>query len=76
MLKSPASSRASAPAATPETAAVRTAVTADALTKASGSPVSALKSSTAPWWESRPRAALPGKTQMAFRPKAGRAAEE
>src|SRR6266498_5713408 len=44
-----ASTRARKSVATPETAAVRMAVIAEALIMASSSPVSALKSSTPPW---------------------------
>ncbi len=56
--------------ATPDTAAVRMAVMAEAFRKASGSPVSPLKSVTAPWCASRPCARFPGKTPTIFTPKA------
>ncbi len=59
---------ASRPVATAEVAAVRISVTADAFTSASGSPVSAANSRTAPWCASLPMAGLPGVTQIALRP--------
>ena len=52
--------------ATPETAAVRTAVIAPAFRIAFVSPVSPSKSATKPWCESRPRALFPGKIATAF----------
>jgi hypothetical protein len=66
----PASSRASKSVATPDTAAVRIDVIAEAFIMARSSPVSALKSSTPPWWASLPLAGFPGMTQIAFNPKA------
>jgi hypothetical protein len=68
MASSVASGRASARVATAEAAVVRISVTADAFMIATGSPVSSLDSSTAPWWASLPTAGLPGNTQIAFSP--------
>ena len=68
MASSAAPGRASRPVATAETAAVRISVIADAFTSASGSPVSAANSSTAPWCASLPMAGLPGVMQSAFSP--------
>ena len=48
--------------ATALTAAVRTAVTADASRIAVGTPIAPSNSVTVPWWESSPRAGLPGIT--------------
>ncbi len=70
MASSPASGRASRSVATPDTAAVRIAVMAAPSMRALRRPVSASKSSTAPWWVSMPRLALPGKTDTAFMPSA------
>ena len=61
-----ASSRASNRVATPETAAVRTAVIAPAFMRPRGAPVAPSKSATNPWCESRPRALLPGKIVSAL----------
>ena len=61
-----ASSRASSLVATPETAAVRIAVIADAFISARTSPVSPENSVTVPWCGSSPRAALSGKRQIVF----------
>lgn len=71
MASSVASGRASSSVATADTAAVRISVTAEAFSSASGKPVPALDSSTTPWWESSPRAGLPGMTQIALTAKAG-----
>ncbi len=71
MARSHASSRDKRRVASPLTAAVRIAVIAEALTTASNSPVSPSKSITPPWWASFPIAALPGKTQIAFKPNNG-----
>ena len=68
MASSAAPGRASSPVATAETAAVRISVTADALTMASGSPVSAANSSTPPWCVSLPTAGLPGVMTSALSP--------
>ncbi len=68
MASSAGPGRASSPVATADTAAVRISVTADALTIASGSPVSAANSSTPPWCASLPIAGLPGVMQIAFSP--------
>ncbi len=54
--------------ATADTAAVLISVTAEALSTASGSPVSWLDSSTMPWWLSSPTAGFPGVMLMALRP--------
>ena len=63
-----ASGLARARVATAETAAVRMAVTAEPSSTARSWPVSPSKSSTPPWWASRPFAGFPGKMQTAFRP--------
>ena len=69
--RSPASARASNRVATPETAAVRTAVIELASITASRLPRFVSKSSTAPWCESSSVPWFPGKTVMDFTPMAG-----
>ena len=70
-----ASSRASARVATPETAAVRTAVIAPAFMIARVSPVTPSNSATKPWCESSPRAELPGKIATVFSAYSGAGAD-
>ena len=70
MARSPASEGASVRVATPLTAAVRMAVISEASRMAVGRPCSDSKRTTRPWWDSRPAARLPGKTEITLAPNA------